>query len=226
MEVKQPHARPRESVVMFQEFARFLELPSRATYLAARGAWLRLGVQPLHPAELTELAEWLSQGDATRVIAQAHGWHSRAALSPRVHFLTAAAHTLLGEQEQAELERWVFSTCLSGILATGDGSPKKPYSIAQISDEYDVLKLLGLTRQSQRLVQRGRRTCDVLACTDGSEIWFEVSELVQVPAEAVPLKSRPSKSRQAKNKVELNQAPAAVTRTRRQTSGRLRIAPR
>jgi hypothetical protein len=201
---------------MFLEFARFLESPSRATYLAARSAWLRLSMQPLHPAELTELAARLAQGDTAGVIATAHDWKSRGALSPRVHYLTAEAHTVRGETEQAELERWVFSTCLQGILATGDGTRKKPFVIAQLTDEYDVLKLHGLECEQQRLVQRGRRTCDVLACSDGSEVWFEINALMRVPAEALP----------SKIQVELPAKAAGITRTTRRTSGRLRTSRR
>jgi hypothetical protein len=201
---------------MFQEFARFLELPSRATYLAARRAWLRLNLQPLHAAELQELAARLDAGDAAGVIEQAHGWHSRAALSPRAHFFAAEAHAALGQEEQAELERWVFSTCLKGILATGDGTRRKPYLITQIPDEYDLLKLLGLENEQQQIVLRGRRTCDVLTCTNGGEVWFDVSDLVPIPAELLP----------AKPVVELKKSPAGVTRTKRRSSGRLRTSPR
>lgn len=200
---------------MFLEFARFLESPSRATYLAARSAWLQSGGQSLHPAELTELAALLEQGDATGVIEMAHGWQSRGALSPRVHYLTAQAHELRGEIEQAELERWVFQACLQGILATGSGTKQKPYVITQISDEYDVLQLRGVQSIGQRAVQRGRKTCDVLSCSDGNEIWFEIGDLMRVPAEAVP-----SRAKVAARK------PAKVTRTTRRTSGRLKTAPR
>jgi hypothetical protein len=205
---------PREFAVMFLEFARFLESPSRATYRAARSAWLRLDLQPLHPAELSDLAARLAAGDAAGVIAEVHGWQSRAALSPRAHFLAAAAHDLLGQIEQAELERWVFSACLQGILATGDGSRRKPYSIAQMTDEQDVLKLLGLESMQQELTPRGGRTCDVLTCADGREVWFDVSDLVQVPVQLAAVRSKQTAKK------------AAVTRTTRRTSGRLRTAPR
>ena len=208
---------------MFLEFARFLESPSRATYLAARSAWLRLvaqpskPVRPLHPAEFTELAARLETGDATGVIEQVHAWRSRAALSPRAHYLTAEAHAALGQGEPAELERWVFQACLQGILATGDGTRRKPYVIAQLSDEYDVLKQLGLHCEQQRFVQHGRKACDVLACEGGREVWFDVTDLTQVPAEAVPAR--------AKSKVQREKV--GVTRTKRRTSpGRLKTAPR
>lgn len=209
---------------MFQEFARFLESPSRATYLAARGAWLRLEVQPLHPAELTELAARLEAGDAAGVIEQAHGWRSRAALSPRVHYLTAEAHAVLGQSEHAELERWVFQACLQGMLATGDGTRRKPYVIAQLSDEYDVLKLRALNCEQQRFVQRGRKACDVLTCADGNEVWFDVTDLAQVPAEAIPAQS---KSKSPRKPVVARLQAAGITRTKHQTSpGRLKTSPR
>jgi hypothetical protein len=201
---------------MFPEYARFLTSPSRASYLAARRAWLQKQVEPLTPVDLANVAELLAAGKPAAVIERVHGWQARAALSPRAHYLTAEAHTLLGETESAELEAWVFSTCLQGILATGDGTRRRPYVIAQVSDEYDVLKLLGLQGKKQHLVQRGRRSCDVLTCHNGTELWFNVSDLVALPAETVtPLPA-----------LELSRTEQAVIRTRRQTSGPLRTVPR
>ncbi|QDU26294.1 hypothetical protein ETAA8_13720 [Anatilimnocola aggregata] len=201
---------------MFQEFARFLTLPSRATYLAARRAWLQLNVEPLTPADLQGVAELLAAGEATAVIERVHGWQSRAALSPRAHYFAAEAHESLGESEPAEMERWVFSACLQGILATGDGTRRKPYIVSQLSDEYDVLKLLGLRSEKQQLVQRGRRSCDVLTCHDGSHLWFNVSDLIAVPEEAIsqaPL-------------VEIKRTEKGVIRTTRRISDPLRAVPR
>lgn len=209
---------------MFQEFARFVEQPSRATFLAARSAWLTLRVAPLTPADLQHVAQLLAAGAAAEVIECVHGWKARAAFSPRAHYFAGEAHALLGELDQAECERLVFTACLQGILATGDGSRRKPYLISQIPDEYDVLKLLGLTCEKQRLVQsksrsvRGTsRSCDVLSCHDGSQIWFNISDLVTVPART-EIQSRPL--------VHLQRSTTGIIRTKRRTSGRLRVSPR
>ncbi|WP_425617929.1 DUF4919 domain-containing protein [Anatilimnocola sp. NA78] len=206
---------------MFQEFARFLTLPSRATFLAARSAWLQLNVEPLTPAELQSVGELLVAGEATAVIEQVHGWKSRAALSPRVHYFAAEAHESLGETEQAEMERWVFSACLQGILATGDGTRRKAYIISQLSDEYDVLKLLGLRSEKQHLVQRGSRSYDVLSCADGSQLWFNVSDLIPVPAETmspIPLVEV--------KRIEAGRSDQGVIRTKRRISDPRRTVPR
>lgn len=206
---------------MFQEYARFLALPSRATFLAARRVWLEnqslreKKFAPLTPAELQTVAELLAAGEANDVIECVHGWRSRAAFSPRAHYYTAEAHGLLGDHEAAEMERWVFSACLQGILATGDGSRRRPYVICQLSDEYDVLKLLGLQGKKQHLVQRGRRSCDVLTCEDGTQVWFNVSDLISVPAEVV----------QALPTLEVKREPATI-QTKRRASGPLRTVPR
>lgn len=201
---------------MFQEFARFVEQPSRATFLAARSAWLQLNVAPLTPADLQSVAELLTAGEAAAVIEQVHEWKARAAFSPRAHYFAGEAHALLGELDHAECERLVFTACLQGILATGDGSRRKPYLISQIPDEYDVLKLLGLTCEKQRLVQSKRRSCDVLTCHDGSQIWFNISDLVAIPA-PTQVPQQPL--------VQL-QRTSGLIRTKRRTSGRLRASPR
>jgi len=206
---------------MFQEFARFLTLPSRATYLAARSAWLQLNVEPLTPADLQAVSELLAAGEVTAVIEQVHGWKSRAALSPRVHYFAAEAHESLGEAEQAEMERWVFSACLQGILATGDGTRRKAYIVSQLSDEYDVLKLLGLRSEKQHLVQRASRSYDVLTCTDGSQLWFNVSDLIPVPEETIsPLPLVEVKRN------EMKRIDQGVIRTKRRISDPRRTVPR
>lgn len=202
---------------MYQEFARFLELPGRATFLAARAVWLQQKVTPLTPAELQAVAELLAAGEAAAVIEHVHSWKSRAAFSPRAHYLAGEAHAQLAQWEEAEAERLAFSACLQGILASGDGSSRKPYLVCQLSDEYDVLKLLGLTCVKQRLVQRGRRACDVLTCHDGSAIWFNISDLVAVPQ---PEPAAPQ------DFVHIERTTNGLIRTKRRTSGRLRTSPR
>ncbi len=206
---------------MHQEFTRFLELPGRATYLAARRAWLRLNVSPLSPADLQTVAELLAAGEFAAVIECVHGWQARAAFSPRAHYFAAEAHTALGEAEDAEVERWAFSACLQGILATGDGTRHKPYVISQLPDEYDVLKLLGLTCVKQHLVQRGRRSCDVISCHDSSQLWFNISDLVAVPAATVA--EQPVLVERVKSRAV---ASTQANRTKRRTSGPLRSVPR
>jgi hypothetical protein len=202
---------------MYQEFARFLELPGRATFLAARAVWLQQKVTLLTPADLQAVAELLSDGDAHAVIERVHSWKSRAAFSPRAHYLVGEAHAQLGQWEEAESERLAFSACLQGILATGDGSRRKPYVISQISDEYDVLKLLGLVCVKQRLVQRGRRACDVLTCADGTSVWFNISDLLAVPKPEIAA---------PQDFVQIERTNSGLIRTKRRTSGRLRTSPR
>ncbi len=202
---------------MYQEFARFLELPGRATFLAARAVWLQQKVTLLTPADLQAAAELLSAGDAQAVINLVHSWKSRAAFSPRAHYLAGEAHAQLAQWEEAESERLAFSACLQGILATGDGSSRKPYVISQIPDEYDVLKLLGLVCVKQRLVQRGRRACDVLTCADGSSVWFNISDLLAVPQTEVAA---------PQDFVYIERTKNGLIRTERRTSGRLRASPR
>jgi hypothetical protein len=214
---------------MFQEFARFVELPSRATFLAARSAWLQLDVAPLTSAELQGVAQLLTAGEAAAVIEQVHAWKARAAFSPRAHYFAGEAHAQLGELDAAECERMVFTACLQGILATGDGSRRKPYLISQLPDEYDVLKLLGLTCEKQRLVQSGKRSCDVLSCHDGSQIWFNISDLLTLPTRETAPAQLPEKAPEKTLEqplVQLQRSTSGLIRTKRRTSGRLRASPR
>ena len=48
--------------------------------------------------------------------------------------------------------------------------------MTRISDEYDLLRRLRKASQRQGLLGKDNRRFDVLHCTDGSEVWFDVTE--------------------------------------------------
>jgi hypothetical protein len=104
-------------------------------------------------------------------------------LSPRVHFLLSTAADKLGDADMARREQYLAKVCLRGLLASGNGSEELPYLITHLPDEYDVLDALGKEMTGQRLVRSGPGACDVIACADGTEVWFDITAGLQAEAQ-------------------------------------------
>ena len=89
------------------------------------------------------------------------------------------------DEEGVELEQFQFDACLSGLLASGDGSKDTPYRVTYTSDVGDLLSALGKTSLAQHLVQRPDGCFDLVSCADGVELWFARPELDAVHDAAV-----------------------------------------
>lgn len=100
-----------------------------------------------------------------------------ALLSPAAHAALADALARSGRREEAARERLLAEASLAGILATGDGTRERPWSVLRVSDEYDVLRSLRRRSVQQSVERDGRRHLDHHVCDDGSEAWFDVTEL-------------------------------------------------
>ena len=76
--------------------------------------------------------------------------------------------------------------CVDGILATGDGSESRPFLVARMSDEADLLDAKFKTQiDSQGLIFRDDKRYDKILGKDGNTYWFDVSmPLDRVPAGA------------------------------------------
>jgi hypothetical protein len=169
------------AVGMQRQFTRFVESPSRENYFAVRDAVLRLTPLPLAASELAELVRLLEADEFQEVLDRIELLPPSKILSPRIHFLAAEAAEGLGDERTGELERFLFVLCLKALLATGDGTEAAPYSVCHATDEHDVLEAGGLEPAAQCLVPRDGRLCDVITCSDGRQIWFDVTALFLRP---------------------------------------------
>lgn len=77
-----------------------------------------------------------------------------AALNATAHRMLSFALAALGDEAGARREARMSRLSISSVLATGDGSEERPWSVLRVADEYDVLQVKGLvsTRQSVSLV--------------------------------------------------------------------------
>jgi hypothetical protein len=100
-------------------------------------------------------------------------------LSPRIHLLAAMAGDGAGDAQASEFERVFYFKCLEAILATGDGSLESPYLVTRTSDEYDVLFHLKKELASQSLAEAGGKSLDVMTCTDGTDVCFDITRALR-----------------------------------------------
>jgi hypothetical protein len=190
---------------MQRQLSAFVDHPSRQTYLAVRSAVLSAAPLHLAPAELAELERLLGAGQAQQVLDRIGALPPSKVLSPRVHLLAAEAAEAAGDVAGGEVERFLFVLCLQGLLATGEGTPANPYLVCHVTDEYDLLEALELEPAGQELALHEGHMCDVLTCTNGREVWFDLSGVV----------ARPKRQRQATRKRTKTRRKPAAARARR-----------
>ena len=164
---------------MQRQLSAFVDEPSRRTYLAVRSAVLAASPLPLATTDLAEFERMLGAGEARQVLDRLEALPPSKVLSPRVHLLAAEAAEAVGDVAGGEVERFLFVLCLQGLLATGDGSAAEPYLVCHATDEYDLLEALELEPAGQLLVEDDGRLCDVLTCSNGREVWFDVTAVMQ-----------------------------------------------
>ncbi|HUE74414.1 MAG TPA: hypothetical protein VMP01_26260 [Pirellulaceae bacterium] len=159
----------------------FAIAPSQTTFLAAFQALSRSSgcLAVIDVALLAELAE---AGDHAAFAAVLAELPPIVALSPAVHALAAQSARTAGDAEDAELEEFLLEACLAGILDSGDGSPDSPYFVVCTADERHICQALGLEPGPQALINRSGTALDVVQCLDGTDVWFDLSRQVPLPA--------------------------------------------
>lgn len=92
-----------------------------------------------------------------------------------------AAAALLAGVLSAGLSGCVLPPDAPTVLASAGGTgPDDAYVISSVTQEYEILDLLGLERQSLELHRIDGRTFDVLTAVDpetgeAREVWFDIS---------------------------------------------------
>ena len=93
------------------------------------------------------------------------------------HFLAMVSLKRLGKQDEAAKEKLIVDKILQSILSSGDGkSPDTAWFTVSTSEEYFVIRLLGLKPQGQALIKQGGHSFDKMTVVDkdGKEttLWF------------------------------------------------------
>jgi hypothetical protein len=160
-----------------ERFWDFLEAPGRDSYLAVREALVRSEAYQPYDREFQRIDGLLRDGQLDEASRAIQDSLPNLLISPMFHLLATRLCELRGDQPGMETERAVARMCVEGILASGAGSADNPYVVARTSDEYDVLRYLGKELERQALIESGDRHLDLMRCTDGSEMWFDVTDV-------------------------------------------------
>jgi hypothetical protein len=89
--------------------------------------------------------------------------------------LPTTVSTFLRPPHEAEGEKAMGRLILKNILATGKGTKKKPYAVMRVEDEKDVLSALKKQAGAQFLMTDKSRVFDLMECSDGSEVYFDIT---------------------------------------------------
>jgi hypothetical protein len=163
-------------LVVKEEFFRFLHTPCCATFVAVLACVASSEKYNPLSDELERANEFLDAGKLDEARSLLRESMPNLLLSPGAHSMLAYIAEQVGDDQTAEMEGKLAATCAEGVLATGDGSNESPYLVLRISDEHDVIAYLGKEFESQSLVEDGERHLDRVRCTDGSELWFDVTQ--------------------------------------------------
>ncbi len=159
----------------------------RPTFRPCAGCSSPIAQYDPYSDDLTQLKKLFHAGKDREVIALAVKSQPNLLLSPRAHRLAAEAATRIGDKTLADAEMVCADRCTDGILATGDGSELRPFLIARLSDEADLLDAKFKTQiDSQGLIFREDQRYDRILGKNGQTYWFDVSMFFDRPAAAAP----------------------------------------
>ncbi|MCC9604023.1 DUF4919 domain-containing protein [Stieleria sp. JC731] len=162
---------------MKEEFLSLIRSPCRQTYLNARTVLLQSEQFDPYSDEINDIVDVMEDKQWDRAAKMISEASCNLLLSPRAHLLMAKVCEEQGDNERRQFEGMTAAAICEGILATGEGSQASPYLISRTMDEYDVLAFLEKELQSQSLVHEDRHIYDKITCTDGTELWFDITEL-------------------------------------------------
>ncbi len=168
-----------------KDFQALLDSPGKATYLKVHAALTSHPEYNPYSRDLGQVGELIGQGRYREARAKLDAAMPNLILSPRAHGYGRVVAEKLGDAEEARRRDAVAQKCVEGILSTGEGSPDAPFVVSRVSDEYDVLRQLNKRMSFQSLKhvddeERGKRAYDVIRCTDQSEVWFDVTTVLEV----------------------------------------------
>lgn len=165
---------------MQEAFLQFLQDPTQERYLALREQVVAAETYRPYTEGLLTLAKLHEEERHEELLQAAEVVVPNFLLTPSLHYYLGRAHAALGNGDAENLERHIFAACRDALLATGDGTPTKPYLVTQLDDEREIMGFIGRTAVQQALVKHeDGRFFDVWTDEkDAEETWFDITELV------------------------------------------------
>ncbi len=164
-----------------ERFSRFVAKPTFQRYCEVRQLVLSAPDYDPYFSVLESIEVAFEAEDFSAVLAACDACGPSCCLSPRIHVLTGISAEETGDSARARQERRQAQACLRALRDGGDGTAEDPFLVTFLSDEYDLLRSLQAAKVlGQRLVEGPAGPCDVICCDDGSEYWFDVTDLLAV----------------------------------------------
>jgi hypothetical protein len=163
------------SLSIKENFLAFLNKPSTEGFQSLRRQVAASDRYAPYSNELEMLMAALSAGHPQTAINLFWRSFPNLLLSPLAHFIQSQAYLDLKREGEAEGEKAMGRLILKSILATGKGTKKRPYAVMRIEDERDVLSALKKNAGAQFLMTDKSRVFDLLQCSDGSEVYFDIT---------------------------------------------------
>jgi hypothetical protein len=165
----------RPSLSVRENYLEFLKKPSTEGFQGIRQQVAASDRYAPYSNELDMLMAALSAGEPQAAIDLFWRSFPNLLLSPLAHFILSQAYKDLKRENEAEGEKAMGRLILKSILATGKGTKKKPYAVMRVEDERDVLSVLKKQAGAQFLMTDKSRVFDLLQCSDGSEVYFDIT---------------------------------------------------
>ena len=163
------------SLSVRENFLEFLKKPSTEGFQSLRQQVAASDRYAPYSNELDMLAAALGAGHPQAAIDLFWRSFPNLLLSPLAHFILSQAYLDLKKEDEAEGEKAMGRLILKSILATGKGTKKRPYAVMRVEDERDVLSVLKKQAGAQFLMTDKSRVFDLLQCSDGSEVYFDIT---------------------------------------------------
>jgi hypothetical protein len=164
-----------------ERFSRFVMKPSFQRYCEVRQLVLTAPDYDPYFLLLETIGASLDEGDFRAVLAACDALGPSCCLSPRIHVLAGISAEETGDLVRARREKRLAQACLRALRQSGDGTAEHPFLVTFLSDEYDLLRSLQAAAVvGQQLIETGAGQCDLICCEDGTEYWFDVTDLLAV----------------------------------------------
>jgi hypothetical protein len=156
----------------------FLEEPSKENFLIARNFVVSHETYSPYDQEHKSLEMLYSKGEYETVNKGISALMPNWLLSPYIHIFWSMVANKLSDQANSKMEMFIAQMCIKGILSTGDGSPEHPFLVTRTLDEYDILREMNKELEMQSLNKENGKHLDYLRCKDGTEIVFDITDLI------------------------------------------------
>jgi hypothetical protein len=163
------------SLSVRENYLEFLKKPSTESFQALRQQVAASDRYAPYSNELDMLVAALGAGHPQSAIDLFWRSFPNLLLSPLAHLMLSQAYLDLKKENEAEGEKAMGRLIMKSILATGKGTKKKPYAVMRVEDERDVLSALKKQAGAQFLMTDKFRVFDLLQCSDGSEVYFDIT---------------------------------------------------